>query len=50
MNGQEIAADTALEKLSQTYPEALRDRERQMRVLRIPAEIKPLIWGKRSWG
>lgn len=50
MNGQEVAADTALEKLSQTYPEALRDRERQMRVLRIPAEIKPLIWGKRSWG
>jgi tetratricopeptide (TPR) repeat protein len=49
MNGDQTAADTTLEKLEQAHPEAIRDRERQMRVLRIPSEIKPLIWGNRPW-
>lgn len=45
LNGQSEAADAELARLARLHPEALRERDRMMRVLRIPPEIAPLIWG-----
>lgn len=45
LNGKDKAADDALVELGGDYPQAISERDRMMRVLRIPREVAPLIGG-----